>query len=166
MNRRTMAKTNIVPIRDKRGRYLKGMPGGPAGRSDCATSCARTASPTCTLLGWSPEVIDRLIAERPERFLLAMLKITQVHRVEFGRPEELYPLIAERPEVFLLAMLKITQVHRVELGQPEELYPPSSKEEALQRLEKRAGPKPRKMLEDFLAKVAKLERSRHFDEAG
>ena len=34
-----------------------------------------------------------------------------------------------------------------------------SEEEALQRLEQRAGPKARKMLESFLAKVEKLERS-------
>ena len=53
-------------------------------------------------------------------------------------------------------MLKITQVHRVEFGRPD---PPPSKEEALQRLEQRAGPKARKMLEDFLVKVKKVERS-------
>jgi hypothetical protein len=35
-----------------------------------------------------PDVIDRLIAERPEIFLMAMLKIAQVHRVEIGQPEE------------------------------------------------------------------------------
>jgi hypothetical protein len=68
-------------------------------------------------------------------------------------------LIAERPEIFLMAMLKITQVHRVELGQPEEFDRPSSKEEALQRLEQRAGPKARRMLESFLDKINKLERS-------
>ena len=33
-------------------------------------------------------MIDRLIAERPEIFLLAMLKIANVHRVEIGQPEE------------------------------------------------------------------------------
>ena len=68
-------------------------------------------------------------------------------------------LIAERPEVFLLAMLKITQVHRVELDRPENFDRPRSREEALQRLEQSAGPKARKMLENFLAKVEKLERS-------
>ena len=67
-------------------------------------------------------------------------------------------LIAERPELFLAAMLKITQVHRVELGRPEEFDRPSSKEEALRLLEQRAGPKARKMFENFLAKVEKLER--------
>ena len=83
--------------------------------------------PTCTPLGWNSgrEVIDRLIAERPE--------------------------------VFLLAMLKIAQVHRVEVGRPQDFDRPSSKEEALLRLEQSAGPKARKMLEDFLAKVEKLE---------
>ena len=57
-----------------------------------------------------------------------------------------------------MAMLKITQVHRVELGRPEEFDRPRSREEALRRLEQRAGPKARKMLESFLAKVEKLER--------
>ncbi len=35
-----------------------------------------------------PEVINRLIAERPEIFLMAMLKITQVNYIELGRPED------------------------------------------------------------------------------
>ncbi|MGO8841307.1 MAG: hypothetical protein ACLQF1_09310 [Methyloceanibacter sp.] len=73
-------------------------------------------------------------------------------------PEVIDRLIAERPEIFLMAMLKITQVHRVELGRPEEFDRPSSKEEALRRLEQSSGPKARKMFEDFLAKVEKLER--------
>ena len=34
-----------------------------------------------------PDVINRLIAEQPEVFLQAMLKIAQVNRVEVGRPE-------------------------------------------------------------------------------
>jgi hypothetical protein len=78
--------------------------------------------------------------------------------LEYGR-EVIERLIVERPEIFLMAMLKITQVHRVEIGQPEESGRPSSKEEALRRLEQSAGPKARKMLEDFLAKVERLERS-------
>ena len=34
-----------------------------------------------------PNVINRLIADQPEVFLQAILKIAQVHRVEVGRPE-------------------------------------------------------------------------------
>jgi len=43
-------------------------------------------------------------------------------------------------------------------SQAEDFDRPSSREEALRLLEKRAGPRARKMLEDFLAKVDRLER--------
>ena len=122
-----MPKTNVVTIRDERGRYLKGMPGGP-GRP----------------LGSRNKL--------SEDFLVDM----HVAWLERGQ-EVIDRLIAERPEVFLLAMLKIAQVHRVEVGRPQDFDRPSSKEEALLRLEQSAGPKARKMLEDFLAKVEKLE---------
>jgi hypothetical protein len=120
-----MPKTNVVALRDERGRYLKGMPGGP-GRPLGSRNRLREEFFGEMHAAWlerGQEVIDRLIAERPEVFLLAMLKITQVHRVEFDRPD-----------------------------------PPPSEEEALQRLEQRTGPKARKMLEGFLAKIEKLER--------
>jgi hypothetical protein len=68
-------------------------------------------------------------------------------------------IIAERPEVFLLAMLKLAQVYRVEVGQPSQFDRPATKEEALRRLEERRGPAARKMFEDFIAQVEKLERS-------
>ena len=106
-----MPRTNVVAIRDERGRYLKGIPGGP-GRPLGSRNKLREdffADMHAAWLERGPKVINRLIAERPEVFLLAMLKITQVHRVEFDRPD-----------------------------------PPPSKEEALQRLEQRAGPKARK----------------------
>jgi hypothetical protein len=125
----TMPKTNVVAIRDERGRYLKGMPPGP-GRP----------------LGSRNKLREDFFADMHTAWL------------EYGR-EVIERLIVERPEIFLMAMLKITQVHRVEIGQPEESGRPSSKEEALRRLEQSAGPKARKMLEDFLAKVERLERS-------
>jgi hypothetical protein len=125
----TMRKTNVVAIRDERGRYLKGIAGGP-GRP----------------LGSRNKLREDFFAD--------------MHAAWRERgPEVIDWLIAERPEIFLMAMLKITQVHRVEVGQPEQFDRPSSKEEASRRLEQRAGPKARKMLEDFLAKVEKLERS-------
>ena len=123
-----MPKTNVVAIRDKRGLYLKGMPGGP-GRP----------------LGSRNRLREDFFADMHAAWL------------ESGR-QVIDRLIAERPEIFLMAMLKITQVHRVGVGQPEEFDRPSSKEEALRRLENRAGPKARKMLESFLAKVEKRER--------
>ena len=115
--------------RDERGRWAKGFHGGP-GRP----------------LGSRNKL--------SEDFLVDM----HVAWLERGQ-EVIDRLIAERPEVFLLAMLKIAQVHRVEVGRPEDFARPSSKDEALRRLEQSAGPKARKMLEDFLAKVEKLEQS-------
>jgi hypothetical protein len=123
-----LPKTNVVAIRDKRGRYLKGMPGGP-GRA----------------LGSRNKLRENFFADMYAAWL------------EHGR-EVIDWLIAERPEIFLLAMLKIANVHRVEIGQPEEFDRPSSKEEALRLLEQRAGPKARKTLESFLDKIDKLER--------
>ena len=84
-----MPKTNVVAIRDERGRYLKGMPPGP-GRPLGSRNKLREDFFTDMHAAWlesGREVINRLIAERPEVFLLAMLKITQVHRVEFDRPD-------------------------------------------------------------------------------
>ena len=123
-----MPKSNVVAIRDERGRYLKGMRGGP-GRP----------------LGSRNKLREDFFADMHDAWL------------EHG-PDVIDRLIAERPEIFLMAMLKIAQVHRVEIGQPEEFARPSSKEEALRLLEQRAGPKARKMLESFLDKIDKLER--------
>ena len=122
-----MPKTNVVALRDERGRYLRGVRGGP-GRP----------------LGSRNKMREDFFADMHNAWL------------EHGR-EVIDRLIAERPEVFLLAMLKIAQVHHVEVGRPDDFNRPSSKEEALRHLEQSAGPKARKMLEDFLAKVAKLE---------
>ena len=111
MSHMIVRKTNVVALRDERGRYLKGMPAGP-GRP----------------LGSHNKLRDDFLADMHAAWL------------EHG-PDVIDRLIAERPEIFLMAMLKIAQVHRVEIGQPEEFGQPSSKEEALRLLEQRAGPK-------------------------
>ena len=80
----TLPKTNVIAIRDSRGRYLKGMPGGP-GRPFGSRNKLREDF----FAEHGPEGINWLIAERPELFLMATLKITQVHRVEVGQPENL-----------------------------------------------------------------------------
>jgi hypothetical protein len=124
-----MPRSNGVAIRGERGRYLKGMPGGP-GRP----------------LGSRNKLSEDFLGD--------------MHAAWLGRGREVIDrIIAERLELFLLAMVKIAQVHRVEVGQSEDFDRPSTKEEALRRLEERAGPEARKMLEEFLARVEKLERS-------
>ena len=120
---------NSVAIRDERGHDLKGMPGGP-GRP----------------LGSRNKL--------SEDFLRDM----HVAWTEHGSAV-LNRIITDRPEIFFLAMTKLAQVYRVELGKPQELGGPCSREEALRRLEERAGSKARKMFERFLARIDKLERS-------
>ena len=46
---------------------------------------------------------------------------------------------------------------KVEIGGPHEFGRPSTKEEALDRLERTAGPQARQMLEQFLKQVKEVE---------
>jgi hypothetical protein len=55
-------------------------------------------------------------------------------------------------------MIKLAQVHRVELGQPQDFQRPRTREEVLQKIEQHAGPAGRKLLENFFARLHKLER--------
>jgi hypothetical protein len=119
--------TQRALVRDEQGRWVKGFPGGP-GRP----------------LGSRNKLSEDFLSD--------------IHTAWLQRGAEVIDrLITERPEIFLLAMLKITQPSRVEVSRPEDFDRPSSREEAFRRLEQSAGPKARKMLEDFLARVAKLE---------
>ena len=75
-------------------------------------------------------------------------------------------IITDRPEIFFLAMTKLALAHRVEQDQPQEFDDrPRPREQALQLLEQRAGPKARKMFERFLARIDKLECSGEFGTA-
>ena len=75
---------------DERGRYLKGMPGSPGRPLGWRNKPGEDffADMHGAWLERGRGVIYRLIAERPEIFLMAMLKITQVHRVQVGQPEQ------------------------------------------------------------------------------
>jgi hypothetical protein len=46
-------KTNVVALRDDRGRYLKGMPGGPGRPLGSRNKLREDFLPTCTPLGLS-----------------------------------------------------------------------------------------------------------------
>jgi hypothetical protein len=51
----------------------------------------------------------------------------------------------------------LAKVHRIELGSPGSFDRPASTAEALDRLEQRAGPQARAMLEQFLEQVKEAE---------
>jgi len=123
----TMPSTNGAAVRDERGRYLKGMPGGPGRPLGSRNKLTEDflGDMHATWLERGCEVIDRIITERPE--------------------------------VYLLAMLKLAQVYRVEVGQPKDFDRPATKEEVFRRLEERWGPEARNMLESFFAGLEKLK---------
>src|SRR5262245_30772667 len=94
---------NSISIRDERGRYLKGVAGGPGRPAGSRNKL------TEDFLGdlhaaWQEhgrEAIDRAIDERPEVFLAIVARTIDVRRIEVGQPGEFSRLankqaIAER----------------------------------------------------------------------
>jgi hypothetical protein len=78
-----------VVARDEHGRWLKGFSGGP-GRP-LGSRNKLNEDFLCDLhAAWlerGKNVLDRVIAERPEVFFQAMVKLALVHRVEVGGPK-------------------------------------------------------------------------------
>ena len=75
-------------VRDQHG-HLKGFAGGPGRPLGSRNKLTEDflGDMHAASLEHGPNVINRLIADQPEVFLQAILKIAQVHRVEVGRPE-------------------------------------------------------------------------------
>jgi hypothetical protein len=61
------------------------------------------------------------------------------------------------PQDYFWGLITLAKVMKIEIGGPRAFDKPSSRDEALDQLEKRAGPATRKMLEKFLDQVAKAE---------
>ena len=118
---------NSITIRDERGRYLKGIAGGPG----------RPAGSR-----------NRLTDD----FLGDLHAAWQEH----GR-EAIDRVVAEQPEKFLAIVAKTIDVRRVEVGQPGEFSAAANKQEIIQKLEERAGPEARKLFEKFTRDLQKLQ---------
>jgi hypothetical protein len=123
----TNGSGNSVSIRDERGRYLKGIAGGP---------------------GRPPGSRNRLT----EDFLGDLHAAWQEH----GR-EAIDRVIDERPEAFLAIVARTIDVRRVEIGQPGEFSRLPNKEAILERLEQQSGPQARELFERFVRDVEKLQ---------
>ena len=118
---------NSVTIRDERGRYLKGIAGGP---------------------GRPPGSRNRLTEDFVGDLHAAWL--------ERGR-EAIDRVVDERPEAFLGIVAKTIDVRRVELGQPGEFSRLPNKQAILDKLEQQAGPQARELFEKFARDFEKLQ---------
>jgi hypothetical protein len=124
---------NSISIRDERGRYLKGIAGGP---------------------GRPPGSRNRLT----EDFLGDLHAAWQEH----GR-EAIDRVIDQRPEAFLAIVARTIDVRRVEVGQPGDFSRLPNKQAILEKLEERAGPRARELFERFVRDVQKLEAAQEQD---
>jgi hypothetical protein len=61
------------------------------------------------------------------------------------------------PTHYWAGLITLAKLLKIEIGKPHDFDRPSSRDEALDRLERRAGPAARKMLEQFLEQVRKVE---------
>ena len=61
------------------------------------------------------------------------------------------------PTVYFNALVKLAQVLKIEVGPVGAFDRPASTAEALDRLEQRAGPQARAMLEQFLEQMKEME---------
>jgi hypothetical protein len=61
------------------------------------------------------------------------------------------------PTHYWAGLITLAKVLKIEIGKPHDFDRPSSRDEALDRFERQAGPAARKMLERFLDQAAKAE---------
>jgi hypothetical protein len=70
----------------------------------------------------------------------------------------IFELIREKyPVEYFRSLVTLAKVLKIELGPPDSFDRPASTAEALDRLEQRAGPQARALLEKFLGEVAQVE---------
>jgi hypothetical protein len=118
---------NIIAIRDVRGRYLKGMPGGP-GRP----------------VGSRNKLSEDFLADLQADWEQHGKDILEVMR-------------EKHPEIYFQCMVKLALAHPVELYPPGGSDRRQTPEEIMAKLEERVGPEGRKMFERFMRRVRRLE---------
>ena len=129
----TNGSGNSVSIRDERGRYLKGIAGGP---------------------GRPPGSRNRLTED--------FIGDVHAAWLEHGR-EAIDRVIDERPEAFLAIVARTIDVRRVEIGQPGEFSRLPNKQAILEKLEQKSGPQARELFERFVRDVEKLQAEQEQD---
>jgi hypothetical protein len=92
------------------------------------------------------------------RLAEAFLRDLQANLAQHGK-EILEVMRKKRPEIYFQCMAKLALVQAAELDQPKPFERQYTPEEVIARLEQRVGPEGRRLFEDFLRKVKRLERS-------
>ena len=97
---------------------------------------------------------------RPNAESLRFNFLARFNRHFLSKPEdELFKLIyREDPRLYFSSLVQLAKVLKVEVGEAGAFdNKPRPREEALRKLEERAGPEARRLLEAFLRKIDKLE---------
>ena len=77
---------------------------------------------------------------------------------EAGGGDDVWQVMHDKyPIEYFWGLITLAKVLKIETGQPGDFSEPRTREEALERLERTAGPQARKMLEQFLEQVAEVE---------
>jgi hypothetical protein len=73
------------------------------------------------------------------------------------RQRDLHRVADNYPELFFAGMIKLCQVTKVEVGSPGDFAKLGNKQAIIEKLEQKAGPEARKLFEQFVRDVEKLE---------
>ena len=112
------------------------------------------AEPEIVVMPGNPLVIGQ--APRARTISAAFLNSCNDHFNEEGHGI-FAKIYKDYPVDYFWGLITLAKVMKVEIGGPHEFDRPSTKEEALDRLERTAGPQARQMLEQFLKQVKEVE---------
>ena len=112
------------------------------------------AEPEIVVMPGNPLVIGH--APRARTISAAFLNSCNDHFNEEGHGI-FAKIYKDYPVDYFWGLITLAKVMKVEIGGPHEFDRPSTKEEALDRLERTAGPQARQMLEQFLKQVKEVE---------
>ena len=112
------------------------------------------AEPEIVVMPGNPLVIGH--APRARTISAAFLNSYNDHFNDEGRGI-FAKICKDYPVDYFWGLITLAKVMKVEIGGPHEFDRPSTKEEALDRLERTAGPQARQMLEQFLKQVKEVE---------
>jgi len=99
-----------------------------------------------------------VLGEAPNGKALSAAFLADFARDYESYGKAIFELMRQRyPTVYFNALVKLAQVLKIEVGPVGAFDRPATTAEALDRLEQRAGPQARQMLEQFLEQVKEVE---------